>query len=324
MNLKEMGELLRSEREAAGLTIKEVMEATRISRRNILALEEGDEAELPHQVYAKGFVRKYAALLGLDEAELVGVINRELRTEDQYEGHREALVQEISVKGSGSPSKGRKGVWLTVLLVLVLVALLAGAVWYLNARRGGELPMGLTLTQPESSSSEQGAGDAGAAGQPMPDVEQPTAQGAERSGQAAAPAAQAPEESAAVTTSPAPAADDAAVSDQAEMSTEARRAAEAAQSEAEPARGVLERLPNGQSHVFVVQAIQGQRSWMEIEEDDSPSRELMLYSGQRVSLKFKKRLRIRLGNGGGVTAALDGKTYPIDAEEGQVRTLIFE
>ena len=119
--------------------------------------------------------------------------------------------------------------------------------------------------------------------------------------------------------------DDATLSGQGEeMSPEARQAEEAAKNETAPARGVLEKLPNGREHVLVVRTLKDQRSWMEIEEDDNPSRELTLNSGQRLILKFKKRLRIRLGNGGGVAATLDGKDYPIDADKGQVRTLIFE
>ncbi|WP_449243142.1 helix-turn-helix domain-containing protein, partial [Desulfovibrio sp.] len=40
MTLKELGELLRGERERKSLSLKQVMESTKISRRILLALEE--------------------------------------------------------------------------------------------------------------------------------------------------------------------------------------------------------------------------------------------------------------------------------------------
>ena len=66
MDLKEFGRLLKEERLRQGLELADVMEKTKISRMNLVAIEEGNEQALPHPVYAKGFVKNYAKFLGMD------------------------------------------------------------------------------------------------------------------------------------------------------------------------------------------------------------------------------------------------------------------
>lgn len=66
MDLKEFGRQLKEERLRQGLEIADVMEKTKISRMNLVAIEEGNEQALPHPVYAKGFVKNYARFLGMD------------------------------------------------------------------------------------------------------------------------------------------------------------------------------------------------------------------------------------------------------------------
>lgn len=75
MNLLEVGGLLKRERERRRLSLRDVMEATKISRRNLNALEAGEVKLLPHPVYLKGYVRNYARLVGLDPEPLVAAVD---------------------------------------------------------------------------------------------------------------------------------------------------------------------------------------------------------------------------------------------------------
>lgn len=54
-----------------GITLEEISEATKISVRNLRALEQEDFAHLPGGIFNKGFVRAYARFLGLDEEETI-------------------------------------------------------------------------------------------------------------------------------------------------------------------------------------------------------------------------------------------------------------
>lgn len=65
------GERMRREREMRGIKLEEITESTKISRRNLLALEEEHFDRLPGGIFNKGFVRAYARFLGLDEEQAV-------------------------------------------------------------------------------------------------------------------------------------------------------------------------------------------------------------------------------------------------------------
>ncbi len=60
------GELLRTGREAAGLSIAAVAQQLKLAPRQVTALEESDFAGLPGRTFVRGFVRNYARLLRLD------------------------------------------------------------------------------------------------------------------------------------------------------------------------------------------------------------------------------------------------------------------
>ncbi len=66
-----VGEDLREARLTLGASVEDIAERLRINRRYIHALEEGRVRDLPGPAYAVGFVRSYAAALGLDADEAV-------------------------------------------------------------------------------------------------------------------------------------------------------------------------------------------------------------------------------------------------------------
>jgi cytoskeleton protein RodZ len=67
------GTWLRRQREARGVSLREIADSTRISLRYLEALE-GDRFDaLPAQVFARGFLREYARVVGLDADEVVNL-----------------------------------------------------------------------------------------------------------------------------------------------------------------------------------------------------------------------------------------------------------
>jgi cytoskeleton protein RodZ len=73
----DIGATLREARERQGLTIAECAERTRIRAKYIQALEEEKYGSMPEQAYARGFLRTYAVVLGLEPDELVAEFNRQ-------------------------------------------------------------------------------------------------------------------------------------------------------------------------------------------------------------------------------------------------------
>ena len=73
-----IGDRLRLARTDRRLTLEEAEQATRIGRRYLEALELGQYEVLPAPVYARGFMRSYAAYLGLDPLEAVMAMPNQL------------------------------------------------------------------------------------------------------------------------------------------------------------------------------------------------------------------------------------------------------
>ncbi|MEK7477496.1 MAG: RodZ domain-containing protein [Candidatus Coatesbacteria bacterium] len=67
--LAELGRRLRAAREGKGWTLQQASERTRITARNLGAIEAGDLSKFPAAVYVRGFVRSYANALDLAEDE---------------------------------------------------------------------------------------------------------------------------------------------------------------------------------------------------------------------------------------------------------------
>jgi cytoskeletal protein RodZ len=64
------GQRLRAAREEKGLSLEDVAAQTRIPRRHLESLENGDWERLPAPTYTTGFAKSYASVVGLDRAEI--------------------------------------------------------------------------------------------------------------------------------------------------------------------------------------------------------------------------------------------------------------
>lgn len=69
--MKRLGEFLRGERLARGISLQQIAADTRISMKMLQAIEEGDGEQLPAPVLIKGFLRAYALRIGLDPEDVI-------------------------------------------------------------------------------------------------------------------------------------------------------------------------------------------------------------------------------------------------------------
>lgn len=61
------GESLQKERELRGISLEEISAHTKVNIKFLEAIEQDDLKALPAKAFAKGFLRSYARMVGLDE-----------------------------------------------------------------------------------------------------------------------------------------------------------------------------------------------------------------------------------------------------------------
>ena len=79
--MKEIGNILKSEREKQRKTLQSVSDITKISTTVLSAIEEGDLDNLPPKSFLMGFLRTYAQYLKLDPKEIIQLYKASLKEE---------------------------------------------------------------------------------------------------------------------------------------------------------------------------------------------------------------------------------------------------
>ncbi len=136
------GDELRREREIRGISLREIAEATKVSRRFLEAIERDDHKHLPAPVFARGFVREYARYLGLDSEEMV---NRYIHyTHSLHDPELEEFPEPLR---SDRPTLEReiprpyarvdRRVWILLALVLICIGAIIGVRAWIVTRDGG-------------------------------------------------------------------------------------------------------------------------------------------------------------------------------------------
>ncbi|MCZ8325313.1 MAG: DUF4115 domain-containing protein [Sphingomonadaceae bacterium] len=134
--LESPGVLLARAREAAGKTRAQIAAQTRISERQIEAIEQDRFADLPSRTYAIGFSRTYAKAVGLDGTAITAMVREELGRQQPEYVSRPAQAFE-----PGDPARlpGSRVAWFAAG-GLALVLLAGFAFWPNLFAPGGSLP----------------------------------------------------------------------------------------------------------------------------------------------------------------------------------------
>jgi cytoskeleton protein RodZ len=156
--LASFGEDLRREREIRGISLKEIADATKISKRFLEALERNDHKTLPAPVFTRGFVREYARYVGLSSEEMVNRYNFAAAKDDRIEKpphvakYPETPIRDITPRPPakrGLPS-GFSNINRNAIVSLLIIAALGAVTWWAiqqrQARESAETVTAVPLT----------------------------------------------------------------------------------------------------------------------------------------------------------------------------------
>lgn len=300
--MESVGEFFRQVRETKGLTVDEVASKTRIRTDFVKALEDGNFAKLPDQVFARGFVRSYARSLGLDEEDAVHRFIQSAGSFYEKQDERERLKVR-QVEEEQKRRSNRKAVAIAIGIAIVTLTMLLSREQSTVFRRGNadqattkraahpakEVPDSAKKQESEPVAETSKTSD-------LPGAVTPSSGEAHRSESGAEPVASSKIESD-------PPATISAVSPGADG----------------PLAGIgLDRTIGAQDGQLVLDLEATELSWVVIQIDNGSPQETLLRAGEKGHWKGQDQFILTLGNAGGVKAELNGKPQKPFGPSGKV------
>jgi cytoskeleton protein RodZ len=284
--MNELGQMLCQTRESQGISLAEAEAQTRIRQKFIAAMEAEEWDLLPNEVTTRGFLRKYASYLGLEEEIVLQRFQARGKTAAPQPViaapvEREADYRPIEMDLSSAPRRTIPWGWIGAAVVLLA---LAGVALYIYFYQPSFISNLLSLPRTLPSPGDVIALEPTATSTVTLEINRVTA----------TPTAL-PEATA--TPTPAP--------------------AEAAQpAETTPATAVTEATPTAETPA--IQPV-GQmkfdlavlaRSWARVVVDDSLALEAVMEPGELRSWEARDSIILRSGNAAGLQVILNGQTLP--------------
>lgn len=127
--MTELGQKLTEAREAKGLSIDQLHEITKIQKRHLVAIEEGDYDVLPGAFYARAFIKQYADAVGLNGEELLVEYQSTIPQSEKREVPQVSTgqkTQETMQKSSSWPIADH----MPKILIALLVIAFGVVVWF--------------------------------------------------------------------------------------------------------------------------------------------------------------------------------------------------
>ncbi len=339
MTFAELGLALREAREAKNLSIEDIADRLKLTTSLVRKMEEGDVTALPHAVYTRGFIRGYAAIVGINLEEYQNVIE-EFYPLNVPSEHDEKIVLVSSVH---QRSKNKR---MLLLACIILGGLIFGAYWKLTQPKNIVVPVNngpvveqqsSTVVPKVNSTAPNGQVDSKTTTSSVTqervvksqDSKTLTVEELTAKELAKGQGLHKPQESATL-----PATEHAVPSDadqeastvpamisteQAKPQAEALVNVDTKSKTASPEKASPAVTP--QKHEMKITAQED--CWMRIVPDGGKASQRVLKKGETATYSFAKNLEMRFGNAGGVSLTYDGKAMPAAGKRGQAVTVTY-
>ena len=310
MQFEEFGISLRELRDAKGLTQAEAATIIKLSARTLEAIENGQIDDLPHPVYAKGFIRTYAKYLGMSDEQIAEAFS------DIF-----PPVREDNTPVPPPVTYQRRSSKVGPVLILLLLAILAVGFWYFYSNifaKSQEQPVVPVVSSEIAPPAEITLSNSG-------DLQNPLASDANATKDTPFSLATNATISSTATTAAATSGAGGAsgtAPDQNTMSVVASNiVAGEAQSGQVEVRNSTNNSASPRKHRVVITATE--ECWVKATTDAGDERPFNLAKNQSTVFTFDRFLKLRLGNALGVKIRYNGADFPLSKEGGATRDLVF-
>ncbi|MBT2570163.1 helix-turn-helix domain-containing protein [Planococcus sp. ISL-110] len=183
--MSELGTRLKQARIAKGYSLEELQDLTKIQKRYLAGIEDGNHSMMPGAFYVRAFIRQYAAAVGLNAEELLEHHKSEMPANEPAARPPmpSALTSRSRTVTRTAPSEAYAEIMPKVLVALFIVLILAVAWYFYSASTDSgspNLPMdegqGVPYEEPASALAAPEKAEDEAAEEP---IEQPAEEPAE-------------------------------------------------------------------------------------------------------------------------------------------------
>ena len=135
--MTELGTILKEARIAKNLSLDDLQEITKIQKRYLIGIEEGNYSLMPGNFYVRAFIKQYAEAVGLDPEKLFEEFNNEIPSThaDDIPGKLSRVKTKQSI---GEGSSKFLDVLPKLLIVIVVIGLFVFIWWYLSKNTGND------------------------------------------------------------------------------------------------------------------------------------------------------------------------------------------
>ncbi|MDQ7937771.1 DUF4115 domain-containing protein [Lactiplantibacillus sp. WILCCON 0030] len=132
-----IGARLKTARTTKGLTIDDLQQITKIQKRYLIAIEDGEFDKLPGDFYVRAFIKQYADTVDLDGNALLEEYRDELpktETETIVKNVDEVQPTRTSSREQPNTPAGRVRNYLPTIIVTAIVVLILLFIWFMAVR----------------------------------------------------------------------------------------------------------------------------------------------------------------------------------------------
>lgn len=123
--MSELGQLLKKTRMEKGISLDDLQEATKIQKRYLVAIEEGNYKILPGSFYVRAFIKSYAEEVGLDPSEVLRMYQNVIPSP-----HPDQTIEPIRKKRASSRNTDAMNRWISSIVLWSFIILIAGIIYY--------------------------------------------------------------------------------------------------------------------------------------------------------------------------------------------------
>lgn len=137
--MTELGARLKEARLAKGYSIDDLQEITKIQKRYLASIEEGNYATMPGAFYVRAFIKQYAEAVGLNPDELLETYKTDIPSPSNDEVSKSIPTTPSRRTLGGRSSNKLMEVFPMIVVALFIIAIIV-IVWTLYQQRLGDTP----------------------------------------------------------------------------------------------------------------------------------------------------------------------------------------